>query len=64
MRIGTYREVQAAELVDERFHPGFILFVDWSVNLETFQKNLLPGDISVTFLTKDRKMAKINNVTR
>lgn len=30
----THREVHAVELVDEGFHPGFILFVDWFVHLK------------------------------
>lgn len=33
-RSSTYREVHTVELVDERFHPGFILFVDWFVHLK------------------------------
>lgn len=35
VRNDTYREVHAVELVDEGFHPGFILFVDWFVHLKT-----------------------------
>lgn len=35
----TYREVHAVELVDEGFHPGFILFVDWFVHLKHSRQN-------------------------
>lgn len=30
----TYGKVHVVELIDEGFHPGFILFVDWFVHLK------------------------------
>lgn len=39
-----YREVHAAELADEGFHPGIILFVDWFVHLkQSGQRGALLG---------------------
>lgn len=37
----TYREVHVVELVDEGFHPGFILFVDWFVHLKHGRQKII-----------------------
>lgn len=44
VRHSTHRKAHVVELIDEGFHPGIILFVDWFVHLK-----MLSGD-TTTFI--------------